>query len=257
MENVCPCCGRADESTAHITRCPADGRRIVLNESIQEMRKWLKSEQTDAEATELICKYLEGFGDTKMSSLLRSPRSKYKLTAWCHDRLGWDNFLEGRICAVWFDHRDADISKRKLKRSATQWMTGLMRRLLQITHQQWTYRNATVHVKIKDGKTVAQHEEILKEITNCALIDPEDLLAEHKHLFFTDFKKLTSGPTKDKLEWIAEAKMANAAAHQVARRTKAALRTRYSTSKYKYRQETEEVLVDSLGSLRWRVRIRK
>jgi len=87
--------------------------------------------------------------------------------------------LEGRVCASWFHLRQDDILKRKLRRSAGKWMKGLMRRLLQITHQQWTYRNATVHLKMKDGRTTAQHETILSEILECAYVDPDDLLAKH------------------------------------------------------------------------------
>ena len=37
-------------------------------------------------------------------------------------------------------------------------------------------------LKIKDGRTTAQHEAILSEILECAHVDPVDLLAEHQHL---------------------------------------------------------------------------
>jgi hypothetical protein len=36
--------------------------------------------------------------------------------------LGWDNFLEGRICTGWFDLRQDDILNKKLKCSAGKWM---------------------------------------------------------------------------------------------------------------------------------------
>ena len=41
---------------------------------------------------------------------------------------------------------------------------------------------ATVHLKIKDGRTRAEHEIIVAEILECAHVDPDDLLAEHRHL---------------------------------------------------------------------------
>ena len=40
-------------------------------------------------------------------------------------------------------------------------------------------RNATNHLKMKDGRTTAQHETILSEILECAYVDPDDLLAKH------------------------------------------------------------------------------
>ena len=46
--------------------------------------------------------------------------------------------------------------------------------------------------------------------------DSEQLLEEHHHLLFSDFAALTSGPTKDKLEWISEIDAALGAASHVA-----------------------------------------
>jgi hypothetical protein len=39
-----------------------------------------------------------------------------------------------------------------------------MQRLLQMTHAQWAYRNATVHLEVKDRWTAAAHETILETI---------------------------------------------------------------------------------------------
>jgi hypothetical protein len=47
--------------------------------------------------------------------------------------------------------------------------------------------------------------------------DPEQLLAEHFHLLFSDFAALASGPTKNKLEWVSEIDSALCAASHVAR----------------------------------------
>jgi hypothetical protein len=113
--------------------------------------------------TKLICKYLEGHREIAMESLLVRKNSKYAMMVWIHDKLdGWDNFLEGRICSAWFNLRQDDIMNRNLRRSAGKWMKELMRRLLQIitNNGHIGYRNATVHLKIKVGRTMAQHEAL-------------------------------------------------------------------------------------------------
>jgi len=135
---------------------------------------------------------------------------------------------EGRICSAWFYLRQDDIVTRKLRRSANKWTKELMRRLLQITHQQWTYRNATLHLKIKDGRTRAEHEIIVAEILECAHIDPDELLAEHRHLVGCDFTKLVTGPVKDKVEFVAEMRAARSLVRHIAKGTGAALKTRYA-----------------------------
>jgi hypothetical protein len=257
VRNVCPNCNRNDESTTHINRCPDPGRRRVMKDSVNELRKWMDSEQTDGELTSLICRYVNHHGESTMVSLLSSTQSKYKAAAILHDTLGWSNFMEGRISVMWVDHRKNDIQGRKLRRGWDSWARGLMRRLLQMTHQQWMYRNATVHLKIKHGCTAVEHRRLLDEINLCLDIDPEDLLHEHKQLLFTNFKNLAKGPVKDKREWLAEFHAARSLARHVGRGTRVTLRTRYTQAKHPRIQLVREVAqVDSEGSQRWRRRIR-
>ncbi len=73
-----------------------------------------------------------------------------------------------------------------------------MQRLLQMTHAQLAYRNATVHLELKEGQTAEAHETILETMEGFLHTDPEHLLEEHFHLLFSDFAALASGPIKDK-----------------------------------------------------------
>jgi hypothetical protein len=255
--NICPNCNRRDESTEHINRCPDQGRKDIMEESVKELRKWMRNEQTDPELIKLICSYINGHGTVKMQSLLNSPRSKYKNAAILHDLLGWSNFMEGRIGNIWVHMRKEDIRSRKLLRGGDKWARGLMTRLLQMTHQQWLYRNATVHLKIRDGCTVVQHKNLLKEMGQCINTDPEDLLREHKHLLFTNFRKLANGPAQEKRQWVAEYHAAKSLARHVGKGTKVTLKTRYTQAKHaQSRTEREAGEIDSQGSQRWRRRRR-
>ena len=258
IKNVCPNCNRPDESTSHINRCPDVGRRAVRSESVKELKKWLECEQTDPSVTHLICKYLNYHGDKKMLSLLsnRSTSSKYRAAVLLHDALGWTNFLEGRISVMWVELRREDIRVRKLQRNEDSWARGLMRRLLQMTHQQWSYRNATVHLKI-DGCTRIEHNQLLEEIDRCLDSDPGVLLRDHRQLMFADFEKLAKGTVNDKQLWVAEFHAARSLARHVGTGTRVTLRTRYPQAKHPRMQTVREtVQADSHGSLRWRRRIR-
>jgi hypothetical protein len=62
----------------------------------------------------------------------------------------------------------------------------------------------------------AAYDAILETIEGFLHTDLEQLLEEHWHLLFSDFAGLTSGPTKDKLEWISEIDSALGAASHVA-----------------------------------------
>ncbi len=124
-----------------------------------------------------------------------------------------------------------------------------------MTHAQWAYRNATVHLEVKDGWTAAAHIFFLKTMEGFLHTDPEQLLEEHRHLLFSDFADLASGPTKDKLEWISEIDSALGAASHVAGGSQHAVWTRYCRGRRPCAQtEYKLVLVDAEGSMRWRRR---
>jgi hypothetical protein len=67
-------------------------------------------------------------------------------------------------------------------------------------HAQWAYRNATVHLEVKDRWTTATHRTILKIMEGFQHTDLVQLLEEHPYLLFSDFSALAYDPTKDKLE---------------------------------------------------------
>ena len=157
--------------------------------------------------------------------------------------------MEGQIGSIWVHMRKEDIRSRKLLRGGDKWARGLMTRLLQMTHQQWLYRNATVHLKIRDGCTVVQHKNLLKEMVQCINTDPEDLLREHKHLLFTNFRKLANGPAQEKRQWVAEYHAAKSLARHVGKGTKVTLKTRYTQANmHKVAQKGRQVKLTHKGA---------
>ena len=138
-------------------------------------------------------------------------------------------------------------------RNADYWARGLISRLLEIVHQQWLYRNATVHMALQDGLPQAKHEEILAQIENCLGIDLSDLLEEDHVLLRVDFELLAVGTATKKLEWIAGMESAMGAADHIACGSCQALRTRYCRGSCPRMQlEYEAVQVDQEGSMHWR-----
>jgi len=142
---------------------------------------------------------------------------------------------------MWVELRRDDIRVRKLQRNEDSWARGLMRRLLQMTHQQWSYRNATVHLKI-EGCTRIEHNQLLEEIDQCLDSDPGVLLQDHRQLMFADFEKLAKGTVNDKRLWVAEFHAARSLARHVGRGTRVTLRTRYSQAKHPRMQTVRETV---------------
>jgi hypothetical protein len=165
---------------------------------------------------QLFKRYLNA-GGTRTLTLLLQPNSRLGVEARFHDCLGWDCFLEGQLCALWVEHRAQHIQWANITRLAGFWAQGLMQWLLQMTHAQWAYRNAAIHLEAKEGWTAAARETILGTMEDFLHTDYEQFLEERHHLLFSDFAALAFRPIKDKLEWIAEIDSALGAASHVAR----------------------------------------
>jgi hypothetical protein len=130
-----------------------------------------------------------------------------------------------------------------------------MRRLLEMVHQQWLYRNAMVHMSLQDGLPRDKHEHILTRIEGCLGIDPGDLLEEDRVILQVDFKRLARSSATEKLEWITGMDSAMGAAEHIASGSRHALRMRYCRGSRPWMcLEYEAVQVDQEGSLRWRWR---
>jgi hypothetical protein len=144
------------------------------------------------------------------------------------------------------------IQRANLTQLSDFWAQGLMRRLLQMTHTQWAYRNATVYLEVNEGWTVAAHETIMETVEGLLYTDPEKLLEEHCHLLFSDFAALASGPIKDNLEWISKIDSTLSVTSHVAQGSQHAVQTRYCQGCRPHAQtEYKSVLADAGWSMRW------
>ena len=242
VADCCPNCGFSPERSRHIPLCPDAGRTTTYTLSVQRLVEWLDSQQTDPELTLLLRGYLLGRGRTSMSSLCTSS-SPYITLATNQDKLGFHNFIEGRVSTLFGRVRQWDITRRRLRKHAPHWVNGLILRLTQITHRQWTYRNQSVHYKGADGLTEKQQLRIMRNCEALLWTDPSALLDEDKDLLEMDFEDLGAGPAIARQTWIAEMEAALAFASEEPQADE--------------KQTDTEAPVDTEGSIRFKRRRRR
>ena len=174
VANVCPSCGQRGESTRHITRCRDEGRVEMLQDSVRELVRWLYQHDTDSYMVNMIREYLLAQGDKTMAQCTHPGR--YDALVTTHDHLGWDNFLEGRICTLFLETYRRDLDDDVSPYKVEAWGRGFIERLIRITHSQWIFRNSHVHYKKLEGMTEAQHLEIFRRVEELMWEDPMSLL---------------------------------------------------------------------------------
>jgi hypothetical protein len=116
----CPNCQYTPETSKHMTRCRHDGRRALFLESASIVLDRLAEAQPEPELIDMLDVYMSAQGDRTLSDCLTSKHSEYALLAEVQDRLGWDNFVEGRISTLWLDTVSPFLKKTVVNQSSNE-----------------------------------------------------------------------------------------------------------------------------------------
>ena len=190
----CPCCDHHDETADHIILCTEQGRTNLYHDSVNDLVRWMKKEQTHPTIVLLVRGYLNARGTKTMVEVWTSAggrRDDAQLgsqIAVAHDKLGWTNFVEGRISKkyveVQTDHILSNTNSRRRRKLSAKWASGFVDGIIRITHRQWLYRNEYIHYTHQYGsESPLERRRSLARITHLhEHTDPDDLLPNDHYL---------------------------------------------------------------------------
>ncbi len=85
---------------------------------------------------------------------------------------------------------------------ATQWITGFITQLLQVTHTQWVYKCVLVHDRTTGMLILTHKEDLLKEIEYQLTLGPNTLTEEDRYLLECNFDDLTMTTGEHQEYWL-------------------------------------------------------
>ena len=88
------------------------------------------------------------------------------------------------------------------RKSVEKWGTGLVTRLLEITHGQWIYRNFVVHDHVSGTLATASKEQLMDEIEEQQELGDDGLLDEDKYLAEVNLDSLESTSGERQTYWL-------------------------------------------------------
>lgn len=215
---ACPCCRHPDETTSHVLLCENPTRKKLYHESLTKLETWLRQRETDPRLTTMIMRYLRGRSTKSMQSCCegrRSTRSRYFRLATQVDRLGWQNFTEGRIPRQLERIQCRHYHRIESQRSSRKWAAELIDQIFKLTHLQWKYRNAYLKHRAHDGaETVEEYEYRMRRIEqSLEHTDPEELLEEDRFLVEEySLEELAATTSNKRITWEESLKAAKSAA---------------------------------------------
>ena len=84
-----------------------------------------------------------------MEEIFFGRPSQFSALAHSQDAIGWKRLLEGMVLVEISKLQQQHLQVSGSRMSIDVWMTGLIIKLLEITHVQWLYHNVMVHDNTK------------------------------------------------------------------------------------------------------------
>ena len=178
----CPSCLQCPETPGHILHCNEAGRLETLLHTIDLLARWLRHMHTDPRLVECIVSFARGRGSIRMRDICRTMGARFLQMARSQDIIGWRRFMEGMISKDLLPIQTEYYATYGMQWRMDRWSTGLITKLLEITHGQWLYRNVVVHDTTAGRLALARKEEILAQIEEQMAKGGDDLLESEQYL---------------------------------------------------------------------------
>ena len=198
----CPSCEDSLETCHHVLTCPEEGRVEVLMGSIRNMEKWLVEVGKDPVLVDYIVEYARGRGGKSMSDVCARKHQRYRAMARAQDKIGWRRFMEGMVSTELLKLQSESARIQGLKLSMSRWSTGLITKLLEVTHGQWIYRNLLVHDRISGVLATKKKEELQREIQKQQELGGDGLDEEDKFLLEIKLEDLEESSGEHQEYWL-------------------------------------------------------
>ncbi len=128
------------------------------------LERLLNEADMDPDLADCIVEYVQQQGTVTMEEVVQEALHRFWMMGLSQDKIGWRRFLKGMIS------KEITVVQRQLnvlngsRVSLEKWSSGLITRLLEITHGQWLYQSYIVHDPVSGAIATARKEELLLEI---------------------------------------------------------------------------------------------
>jgi hypothetical protein len=99
-----------------------------------------------------------------MASAVQNAPPQFQALGHSQDIIKWRRFLQGMISKELVALQQHFYAVNSSQMTLDRWSSGLITRLLEITHGQWLYQNFIVHDPVSGTIATAKKEELLLEI---------------------------------------------------------------------------------------------
>ena len=116
------------------------------------------------------------------------------------DRIGWYNFLLGRLSTKWSDAQERYLQSLKKRNSGRRWTIAVLDKTWDISWDMWEQRNGIAHNTLHPRR-LAKLLELQNEVRTLFGEGNEDLLPRDRRLFDKGIDTLLQGSEIELKQW--------------------------------------------------------
>jgi hypothetical protein len=200
----CPRCGEP-ESSRHVVECRGTGTDLTFTLAVHKLETRMLELDTAPPIAHAILTRVRQWrkhGDRRLPTFRTRDKWGAQHAVADQDKIGWYNFLIGRVSKKWSDSQQRFIDSLKRKNSGRRWTSAVIQKALDIAWDMWEQRNDVLHNSMHPQRAVAV-AEIQAQLRVLYRQGREALLPMDRHLFSKSFDKLTQDQDENLMQqWI-------------------------------------------------------
>ena len=157
-DSACLSCDESVETTHHVMLCPCVEHMLAWDEAIAGLEAWMVEVNMDPKILHCICWTLQSRDPSHL--FVACTENGTWAVVKEQDKIGWMNFLEGRISRKWQEWQEEYYLLHQSRWMVRTWVEGLVSNLLAIVHKMWITWNVVVHQCNDQGLKVKEGEEL-------------------------------------------------------------------------------------------------
>ena len=206
--NRCPRCDAPEEDTTHVVQCTARSAHIVWTKALTHLEGWLLNQDTNAQLHKILVGRLAGWqAKDPLQPLSTSARLREAIQE--QDRIGWENFLLGRVSTKIRDFQQRHYEHQNSRKTGAAWCSKLINQLWLMIWKMWEHRN---HINTSTITPQQRRErgQLLTEVRREFAKGRTTLLKED-HYLLENRDRIVAYPLQDLEDWLNRVQQARAA----------------------------------------------
>ena len=170
--------------------CDKEGRVQTLLKSMGLVDQWLKQVKTHETLRRRLVKFAKRRGSVRMENIVWGEGRKFGIIGASVDVIGWRRFMEGMVSTEVLVIQQKCVEVGGCQLSLGGWARGLVVKLLEVTHEQWLYRNIAVRDLVGGVKAIKRKQDRQKEIERQIELGGEGLAKQDHYLLEINLEDL-------------------------------------------------------------------